>query len=67
MKGEIEENEIFATIGLYLIRLSGMQKKKHRIFIPDLAYCITTSGTTGKPKIVHVPYECITKNIEHFR
>ncbi|GFN94232.1 acyl-CoA synthetase family member 4-like [Plakobranchus ocellatus] len=33
----------------------------------DLAYCITTSGTTNKPKIVRVPHTCIVPNILHLR
>jgi len=32
-----------------------------------LAYVITTSGTTGTPKIVRVPHQCIVPNIIHLR
>ncbi|XP_045387624.1 beta-alanine-activating enzyme isoform X3 [Lemur catta] len=32
-----------------------------------LAYVLHTSGTTGIPKIVRVPHECIVPNIQHFR
>ncbi|XP_062963789.1 beta-alanine-activating enzyme isoform X3 [Cynocephalus volans] len=32
-----------------------------------LAYVLHTSGTTGIPKIVKVPHECIVPNIQHFR
>ncbi|TKR73899.1 hypothetical protein L596_021147 [Steinernema carpocapsae] len=32
-----------------------------------IAYAIQTSGTTGKPKTVHVPWECISANIDDFR
>uniref|UniRef100_A0A8C6EKH4 Beta-alanine-activating enzyme n=1 Tax=Microcebus murinus TaxID=30608 RepID=A0A8C6EKH4_MICMU len=32
-----------------------------------LAYVLHTSGTTGIPKIVRVPHECIIPNIQHFR
>ena len=31
-----------------------------------IAYAIQTSGTTGEPKIVHVPYSCIIPNIVDF-
>jgi len=31
----------------------------------DLAYVISTSGTTGLPKIVHVPHACIVPNVLH--
>ena len=33
----------------------------------QLAYVITTSGTTGLPKIVCVPHRCIVPNITHLR
>nr|XP_010342433.1 beta-alanine-activating enzyme isoform X2 [Saimiri boliviensis boliviensis] len=32
-----------------------------------LAYVLHTSGTTGIPKIVRVPHQCIVPNIQHFR
>ncbi|XP_012666193.1 acyl-CoA synthetase family member 4 [Otolemur garnettii] len=32
-----------------------------------LAYVLHTSGTTGVPKVVRVPHECIVPNIQHFR
>lgn len=32
-----------------------------------LAYCITTSGTTGQPKVVKVPHACIVPNITDIR
>ncbi|XP_074651678.1 beta-alanine-activating enzyme-like [Tubulanus polymorphus] len=33
----------------------------------NIAYAITTSGTTGEPKIVRVPHSCIVPNILDFR
>ncbi|XP_068599593.1 beta-alanine-activating enzyme [Brachionichthys hirsutus] len=33
----------------------------------DLAYVLHTSGTTGLPKIVKVPHQCILPNILHLR
>lgn len=30
------------------------------------AYAVTTSGTTGQPKVVKVPYHCILANIKDF-
>lgn len=33
----------------------------------DLAYIMTTSGTTGLPKIVRVPHHCIVPNIVDLR
>ncbi|KAM4710151.1 beta-alanine-activating enzyme isoform 2-T2 [Discoglossus pictus] len=32
-----------------------------------LAYVLHTSGTTGRPKIVNVPHQCIVPNIHHLR
>ncbi|KAM8714958.1 hypothetical protein ACLKA7_002068 [Drosophila subpalustris] len=29
----------------------------------NMCYTITTTGTTGSPKLIHVPYECIAPNI----
>lgn len=29
----------------------------------NMCYTITTTGTTGTPKLIHVPYECIAPNI----
>ena len=47
-----------------LVHLQGINRKCH---LGNLAYCITTSGTTGKPKIVQVPHGCIVPNITHIR
>ena len=33
----------------------------------DLAYVLSTSGTTGDPKLVYVPHKCILSNIIHLR
>ncbi|NXR10332.1 ACSF4 enzyme, partial [Semnornis frantzii] len=33
----------------------------------SLAYILHTSGTTGIPKIVRVPHECIVPNIQHLK
>ncbi|KAH8395628.1 hypothetical protein KR222_004091, partial [Zaprionus bogoriensis] len=30
---------------------------------PNMCYTISTTGTTGHPKLIHVPYECIAPNI----
>lgn len=50
--------------GLILIHLRGQTQHKHAA---SLAYCITTSGTTGLPKTVRVPHQCIVPNITHLR
>ncbi|PSN35737.1 Acyl-CoA synthetase family member 4 [Blattella germanica] len=33
----------------------------------SMAYAIQTSGTTGEPKIVQVPHQCIVPNIQHLQ
>lgn len=33
----------------------------------NMCYTITTTGTTGEPKLIHVPYECIAPNIVGLR
>lgn len=33
----------------------------------SLAYILQTSGTTGMPKIVRVPHQCIVPNIQHLK
>ncbi|XP_029656399.1 beta-alanine-activating enzyme-like [Octopus sinensis] len=33
----------------------------------DIAYAITTSGSTAQPKIIRVPFDCIMPNILDFR
>jgi hypothetical protein len=32
-----------------------------------ILYCVETSGTTGEPKLVQVPIECIRQNIQNLR
>ena len=39
----------------------------YQLSADQLAYVITTSGTTGLPKIVRVPHQCIVPNITHLR
>ncbi|KAK8756145.1 hypothetical protein V5799_001151 [Amblyomma americanum] len=34
---------------------------------PQMAYVMFTSGTTGEPKVVRVPHECASVNIQHLR
>lgn len=39
------------------------EEGRHR----ELAYVLHTSGTTGLPKTVRVPHQCILPNILHLR
>ncbi|KAL4635439.1 acyl-CoA synthetase family member 4 isoform X1 [Arapaima gigas] len=41
--------------------------RSHRAARGALAYVLHTSGTTGQPKTVRVPHECIVPNIVHLR
>jgi acyl-CoA synthetase len=55
---EIVNDDILRQMGIILVKLDKVMR--NRI---SLAYCITTSGTTGSPKIVKVPDKCIVPNI----
>ena len=60
---EIVETLDLGWINMVLIYLSTQQES----YKGSLAYVITTSGTTGQPKIVRVPHSCILPNITHIR
>lgn len=59
---------VLRAMGMHLVRVwlndphdEGLKN------IVGIAYCITTSGTTGTPKVVRVPYSCISPNVADFR
>ncbi|XP_077463975.1 beta-alanine-activating enzyme [Stigmatopora argus] len=60
---------------LTLVRVQTLMGEEHDVVKPEaslkgrgaLAYVLHTSGTTGPPKIVRVPHECILPNILHLR
>ncbi|XP_076467763.1 beta-alanine-activating enzyme-like [Babylonia areolata] len=55
-------------LGVYLGQIQWGEASDGQLkAVPGLAYCITTSGTTGTPKVVRVPHACIVPNILHFR
>uniref|UniRef100_A0A914LC28 AMP-dependent synthetase/ligase domain-containing protein n=1 Tax=Meloidogyne incognita TaxID=6306 RepID=A0A914LC28_MELIC len=54
---EKEENLFFYDTG---------QEEENNFEHEPIAYAIQTSGSTGEPKIVHVPYTCIMPNIDDF-
>ncbi|XP_044729604.1 beta-alanine-activating enzyme, partial [Chrysoperla carnea] len=58
----IEELTIF-NVPIKLLKLSTVYTNHE----DDISYVISTSGTTGKPKLVKVTNECIMHNIESFR
>ena len=60
---EIVETSDLGWMNMVLIHLSSQQNS----YKNSLAYVITTSGTTGQPKIVRVPHSCILPNITHIR
>jgi len=58
---EIVNDDMLRQMDIILVKLDKKQEvMRNRT---SLAYCITTSGTTGTPKIVKVPNECIVPNI----
>ena len=58
---EIVNDDMLRQMDITLVKLAKKQEvMRNRT---SLAYCITTSGTTGSPKIVKVPNECIIPNI----
>ena len=71
---EEKASQILQSFSLRLFHIKTVTKQKEN---PDdnhrkpvcggLAYCITTSGTTSKPKVVRVPHACIIPNIADFR
>ncbi|KAH3802907.1 beta-alanine-activating enzyme-like [Dreissena polymorpha] len=44
-----------------------IKERERKFYDCGLAYCITTSGTTGRPKVIQVPHSCIVPNILHLR
>uniref|UniRef100_A0A915P090 AMP-dependent synthetase/ligase domain-containing protein n=2 Tax=Meloidogyne TaxID=189290 RepID=A0A915P090_9BILA len=55
---QIEENLFFYD--------TGQEEENNNFEHEQIAYAIQTSGSTGEPKIVHVPYSCIMPNIDDF-
>ncbi|TMW42008.1 hypothetical protein DOY81_012912, partial [Sarcophaga bullata] len=56
---EAEQITIFKHI-LYVKTLKSTLKHLRNV---NLCYTIATSGSTGQPKMVHVPYDCLKPNI----
>ncbi|XP_062613897.1 beta-alanine-activating enzyme-like [Saccostrea cucullata] len=63
--GEVTTNSFLSSLGLALLKIQQRSEKKEGI--PNIAYCITTSGSTGQPKLVQVPHSCIIPNITDIR
>ena len=50
--------------GIVLVRINVHQSQRLICASDvDLAYVMSTSGSTGEPKLVKVPHECIVPNI----
>ncbi|XP_051894346.1 beta-alanine-activating enzyme isoform X2 [Pristis pectinata] len=66
-----KENVICSKVEVLKGRLQSTDKDRgsHQYKYVDccgfLAYILQTSGTTGAPKIVRVPHQCIVPNIQH--
>lgn len=54
-----------SSLGLISLKLPSRSDTNKGI--DDIAYCITTSGSTGQRKLVQVPHSCIIPNITHIR
>ncbi|XP_062566768.1 LOW QUALITY PROTEIN: beta-alanine-activating enzyme-like [Saccostrea cucullata] len=63
--GEVTTNSLLSSLGLVLLKIQQRSEKKEGI--PNIAYCITTSGSAGQPKLVQVPHRCIIPNITDIR
>ncbi|XP_052077194.1 beta-alanine-activating enzyme-like isoform X2 [Mytilus californianus] len=62
---EIISNDTLQHLNMILIKIKRPPHPKTER--TSLAYCITTSGTTGTPKIVKVLHSCIVPNILYQR
>ena len=56
-----------SDLQLFIVTLDDVSRLKNEGTSLEFAYAITTSGTTGIPKIVKVPHRCIVPNILHIR
>ncbi|XP_061165027.1 beta-alanine-activating enzyme-like [Saccostrea echinata] len=63
--GEVATNSFLSSLGLVLLKIQQRNEKQEGI--PNIAYCIRTSGSTGQPKLVQVPHSCIIPNITDIR
>ena len=62
--GKIQHNTELLEFGLVLVNFANIEVSKN---LTDMAYCLTTSGTTAEPKTVKVSHSCILPNIKHLR
>ncbi|KXJ82257.1 hypothetical protein RP20_CCG014722 [Aedes albopictus] len=54
----------FSLFGEQTVLLQfNFESKSLKTFGPEAAYCIATSGSTGPPKLVRVPTQCILPNL----
>ncbi|CEF68098.1 Acyl-CoA synthetase family member 4 [Strongyloides ratti] len=56
-------NALLTKSGLEVFNFKELEWKEKKNII---MYVIQSSGTTGDPKIIHVPFSCILPNIEYF-
>ena len=64
-----EEPLLVNGVSFRLVKLSTKEKPCCVEQSPSvcLAYAMQTSGTTGQPKIVFVPHQCVVPNVIHLR
>ena len=62
--------EIDTELSFVAVQLAphgGAEEKRREKGTGSLAYVVTTSATTGQPKVVMVPHKCICPNITQLR
>ena len=62
--------EIDAELSFVAVQLAlpgEAEEKRREKGAGSLAYVVTTSATTGQPKVVMVPHKCICPNITQLR
>lgn len=64
--------EVYKEISLFKRQILILKSNKHQLpklrkYDQKIMFAARTSGTTGKSKIIHVPYTCFWPNIECIR
>lgn len=66
-----DSTSLMLTANNYLLLSSARKSEKKCVLNVsntwEEAYIVRTSGSTGQPKLVHVPHSCILPNILDFR
>lgn len=64
----VNQNEVIEELTIFEVPIKLLKLSTEYInHENNISYVISTSGTTGEPKLVKVTNECIMHNIECFR